>query len=191
MDKKINLELDTTKAYDAKKTFTICRGDTVYFTFTFTFIDGDAAAYMADVEYVYIYAKKIHRDGVRVEDSPLFLREIHTAGEKEVVTCLIEKEETAGEGGQYLLAVILQDSYGRTITAQTIPFTLFNQGYAGVQETPKDFRDDILDAADKVTATADALTKGVFIFDVGGGQKVKATVAIENNIPYWNMEVIS
>jgi hypothetical protein len=186
--RNIEKEININNVYDTNNAFVICRGDTVHFKFTFK--DGENTFAISNAKVARVFAKKIYRDGVHVNENPLFLKEVSIDSTIDYLYIEVDSTNTAGESGNYLLSVILLDDSGNTITAQSFPFELFNQGYAGVQNTPEDFRDEVIDAANSVVDLVDGFNKGDFVFNIGS-QKVRAKIGIdEYNNPYWDMEVV-
>ena len=140
--RSISKTLDISKPYNIDNAFTICRGDNVDFTFTFK--NNGNTFDISTATKARIFAKRIHKDGVHTEENPIFSKEL-TLSSPTNVSCSFTSLNTAYEEGQYLLSVILLDANESTLTTQTIPFELFNQGYAGIVQPAQDFRDEVLD----------------------------------------------
>lgn len=96
-----------------------------------------------------VYAKKIYADGVKKEEQPVFSGEFDN---KEVAS--FSSLQTAGDAGNYLMAVILLDASGNVITAQGVYLDLLENGYAGVYQPSPNFRDEVLDALAQAQAAA-------------------------------------
>ena len=60
----------------------------------------------------------------------------------------------ATQAGAYNLVVALKDASGNIVLSGVVPFNLYNVGYDGIVEPPEDFRDEVLEAADKAQAAA-------------------------------------
>lgn len=140
--------LDINKIYNTAESFTIARGDTVQFSFTFT--NGEASFPLNDMTKARLYAKRIKSNGVDASSTPLFAKEITYPSTVTSVDATFISSETAGAAGQYLLTIILFDANDNTITTSNIPFELFENGYNGIYQPAEDFRDECL------TAKADA-----------------------------------
>ena len=140
--RSISKTLDISKPYNIDNAFTICRGDNVDFTFSFTNNGNDFD--ISTATKARVFAKRIYNDGVHTDENPIFATEL-TLSNPTNVSCSFASSNTAYEQGQYLLSVILLDTNESTLTTQTIPFELFNQGYAGVVQPSQDYRDEVLD----------------------------------------------
>ena len=128
--------IDTTKVYNPALAFEICRGDTVNFSFTFN-------ADISSATLARIFAKPLKHNGVNHNDNPLFAAEI-TLDNPTGINHTIASAETASDAGEYLLSIVLLDASENTVTATTIPFALFEQGYSGIYTPSADFRDELL-----------------------------------------------
>ena len=150
----ITKELNIQTICNTANSFTICRGDSVDFLFTFK--NGAEDFDISTATTARIFAKKIKYDGVNILETPLFSKEVNLS-ENTNLEVSFTSEETAGEQGNYLLSVVLLDSDANTITAQTIPFTLFNQGYTGTHQVTESFRDEVLELATKLEGYVDTV----------------------------------
>lgn len=204
--REITRRIEIDDVCSTKNSFLIYRGDSVKFSFTF-FYKGRSYD-ITSATTARIFAKKIYSNGkVQLTDSPLFSVELElnspTSIEAEFTSL-----ETAGSPGTYLLSIILLDSNLNTFTTQTIPFELYDQGYAGVYQPSDDYRDELLKKIDDFLTVASelktslatmedtltdinnmktALNSGEFIFKLKDNT-VRAFVGVdENNNPYWDM----
>ena len=147
MDKEINITLDVQKPLNPQSAFRIFRGDNVKFNFTFK--NGDTALDTTSAVKSQVFAKKIYADGVHKTDLPIFSGEFTT-----VTTATFSSQQTAGDAGNYLMAVILLDASDELITVQAVHLNVVENGYAGVYQPSPDFRDDVLDALAQAQAEA-------------------------------------
>lgn len=137
----ITKELNIQTICNTANSFSICRGDSVDFIFTFK--NGAEAFDISTATKARVFAKKFTSDGVNTLDTPFFSKEI-SLDNVTTISASFASEETAGESGNYLLSVILLDVEENTLTTQAIPFQVVNQGYAGVHQVSEDFRDEVL-----------------------------------------------
>lgn len=147
MDKEINITLDVQKPLNPQSAFRIFRGDNVKFNFTFK--NGDTALDTTSAVKSQVFAKKIYADGVHKTDLPIFSGEFAT-----ITTATFTSLQTAGDAGNYLMAVILLDASDELITVQAVHLNVVENGYAGVYQPSPDFRDDVLDALAQAQAEA-------------------------------------
>lgn len=147
MDRTFNLTLDIQKPVDPQNSFRFFRGDNVVFNFVYK--NGDADFSTTDAAKLRVYAKKVYARGVSPDEQPLFAEETTT-----VSTVSFNSSSTAGDAGNYLMAVILLDANNNLITAQGIYFDLIENGYAGIYQPGEDFRDEVLDALAQAQAAA-------------------------------------
>lgn len=169
MQKSFSKTLDISKIYDISNALTIGRGDNVKLTFTFK--DGDDTFDISNATKARLYAKRINENGfVDPEDSPLFAKEI-TLSQPANVEFNVETSSTAGNAGEYLLTCLLLSADDSTITAQSMPLEVFENGYSGVYTPDQDFRDDCMEALTKAqaaaTAAAKALEDGTKLYNKG------------------------
>lgn len=130
MQKSFSKTLDISKIYDISNALTIGRGDNVKLTFTFK--DGDDTFDISNATKARLYAKRINEKGfVDPEDSPLFAKEI-TLSQPANVEFNVETSSTAGNAGEYLLTCLLLSADDSTITAQSMPLEVFENGYSGI-----------------------------------------------------------
>lgn len=147
MDRTFDLTLDIQKPVDPQNSFRFFRGDNVVFNFVYK--NGDEDFSTSDAAKLRVYAKKVYARGVSPDEQPLFAEETTT-----VSTVSFNSSSTAGDAGNYLMAVILLDANNNLITAQGIYFDLIENGYAGIYQPGVDFRDQILDALSQAQAAA-------------------------------------
>ena len=147
MDKEINITLDVQKPLNPQSAFRIFRGDNVKFNFTFK--NGDTDLDTTSAVKSQVFAKKIYADGVHKTDLPIFSGEFTT-----ITTATFSSQQTAGDAGNYLMAVILLDASDELITVQAVHLNVVENGYAGVYQPSPDFRDDVLDALAQAQAEA-------------------------------------
>ena len=147
MDKEINITLDVLKPLNPQNAFRIFRGDNVKFNFTFK--NGDTDLDTASAVKSQVFAKKIYADGVHKTDLPIFSGEFTT-----ITTATFSSLQTAGDAGNYLMAVILLDANDELITVQAVHLNVVENGYAGVYQPSPDFRDDVLNALAQAQAEA-------------------------------------
>lgn len=147
MDKEINITLDVQKPLNPQSAFRIFRGDNVKFNFTFK--NGDTALDTTSAVKSQVFAKKIYADGVHKTDLPIFSGEFTT-----ITTATFTSLQTAGDAGNYLMAVMLLDANDELITVQAVHLNVVENGYAGVYQPSPDFRDDVLDALAQAQAEA-------------------------------------
>lgn len=147
MDKEINITLDVQKPLNPQNAFRIFRGDNVKFNFTFK--NGDTDLDTTSAVKSQVFAKKIYADGVHKTDLPIFSGEFTT-----ITTATFSSQQTAGDAGNYLMAVILLDANDELITVQAVHLNVVENGYAGVYQPSPDFRDDVLDALAQAQAEA-------------------------------------
>lgn len=146
------MTLDIQKPVDPQNSFRFFRGDNVVFNFIYK--NGDEDFSTADAAKLRVYAKKVYARGVSPDEQPLFAEETTT-----VSTVSFNSSSTAGDAGNYLMAVILLDANNNLITAQGIYFDLIENGYAGIYQPGEDFRDEVLDALEQAqTAAQNAAT---------------------------------
>ena len=164
--------LDINKIYNTAELFTIARGDTVQFSFTFT--NGETEFPLNDMTKARLYAKRIKSNGVDAVSTPLFSKEITYPSAVTSVDATFTSSETAGAAGQYLLTIILFDADGNAITTSNIPFELFENGYAGIYQPAEDFRDECMDAlAQAQTAAANAEASATYAHEsLVAGEKI-------------------
>lgn len=103
MDRTFDLTLDIQKPVDPQNSFRFFRGDNVVFNFIYK--NGDEDFSTADASKLRVYAKKVYARGVSPDEQPLFAEETTT-----VSTVSFNSSSTAGDAGNYLMAVILLDS---------------------------------------------------------------------------------
>ena len=113
MDKEINITLDVQKPLNPQNAFRIFRGDNVKFNFIFK--NGDTALDTTSAVKSQVFAKKIYADGVHKTDLPIFSGEFTT-----ITTATFSSQQTAGDAGNYLMAVILLDANDELITVQAV-----------------------------------------------------------------------
>lgn len=147
MGKEINITLDVQKPLNPQNAFRIFRGDNVKFNFTFK--NGDTALDTTSAVKSQVFAKKIYADGVHKTDLPIFSGEFTT-----ITTAIFTSQQTAGDAGNYLMAVILLDANDELITVQAVHLNVVENGYTGVYQPSPDFRDDVLDALAQAQAEA-------------------------------------
>ena len=147
MDRTFDLTLDIQKPVDPQNSFRFFRGDNVVFNFVYK--NGDEDFSTADAAKLRVYAKKVYARGVSPDEQPLFAEETTT-----VSTVSFNSSSTAGDAGNYLMAVILLDTNNNLITAQGIYFDLIENGYAGIYQPGEEFRDEVLDALSQAQAAA-------------------------------------
>ena len=185
----ITKELNIQTICNTANTFSICRGDSVDFTFTFK--NGAEAFDISTATKARVFAKKIKYDGVNLLEAPLFSKEIELSNATQVEASFTP-EETAGEQGNYLLSVVLLDADANTITAQTIPFTLFNQGYTGTHQVTESFRDEVLELATKLEGYVDTVESALayaqapitnLTFTTSDGKAVKVVAIVKDGVP--------
>lgn len=168
--------LDINKIYNTAESFTIARGDTVQFSFTFT--NGEASFPLNDMTKARLYAKRIKSNGVDASSTPLFAKEITYPSTVTSVDATFISSETAGAAGQYLFTVILFDANDNTITTSNIPFELFENGYNGIYQPAEDFRDECLDAkADAETAATTATEQAGLALEYAQGAEQQKNLA--------------
>lgn len=141
MEKQFPLVLNITKPIDPSNRIRFFRGDSVQFIFSYTDGAGNEPSIISEAVKLRVYAKKIFANGVNKDEQPVFSGEFD---DKEVAS--FSSLQTAGDAGNYLMAVILLDADGNIITAQGIYLDLLENGYAGVYQPSPDFRDQVLDA---------------------------------------------
>lgn len=141
MEKQFPLVLNITKPIDPSNRIRFFRGDNVQFIFSYTDGAGNVPSIISEAVKLRVYAKKIFADGVNKDEQPVFSGEFD---DKEVAS--FSSLQTAGDAGNYLMAVILLDESGNIITAQGVYLDLLENGYAGVYQPSPDFRDQVLDA---------------------------------------------
>lgn len=150
MDKTFAFTLDDKIPVDPNNVLEFWRGDNVVFNFTFK--NGSDDLTIPPNTTLRIFAKKIGPNGlVNKDDAPLFAGDFTTP-----TTASFNSSQTAGDAGNYLLAVMLMASDSSIITAQGIYFNLLENGYAGIYQPSEDFRDEVLDALEKALAAAAA-----------------------------------
>ena len=150
MDKTFAFTLDDKIPVNPSNAFEFWRGDNVVFNFTFK--NGSDDLTIPPNTTLRIFAKKIGPNGlVNKDDAPLFAGDFTTP-----TTASFNSSQTAGDAGNYLLAVMLMASDSSIITAQGIYFNLLENGYAGIYQPSEDFRDEVLDALEKALAAAAA-----------------------------------
>lgn len=147
MDKEINITLDVQKPLNPQNAFRIFRGDNVKFNFIFK--NGDTDLDTTSAVKSQVFAKKIYADGVHKTDLPIFSGEFTT-----ITTATFTSQQTAGDAGNYLMAVILLDASDELITVQAVHLNVVENGYAGVYQPSPDFRNDVLDALAQSQAEA-------------------------------------
>ena len=148
MQKTFNITLDIAKPIDPANALNFFRGDSVAFNFTYQ-KNGEAFD-TASATKLRVYAKAIGANGiVTAEETPLFSAEVTT-----INTVSFASSSTAGDAGNYLMAVVLLDANNNVITAQAIFLNLIENGYAGIYQPGVDFRDQILDALSQAQAAA-------------------------------------
>ena len=141
MEKQFPLVLNIKKPIDPSNRIRFFRGDNVQFIFSYTDGAGNEPSIISEAVKLRVYAKKIFADGVNKDEQPVFSGEFD---DKEVAS--FSSLQTAGDAGNYLMAVILLDASGNIITAQGVYLDLLENGYAGVYQPSPDFRDQVLDA---------------------------------------------
>ena len=150
MDKTFTFTLDDALPVNPQNKFELWRGDNVVFNFAFK--SGGVDMTIPEGTKLRIFAKKVGANSlVDKTDTPLFAADFDTP-----TTATFNSSQTAGEAGNYLLAVMLMTADTSIITAQGIYFDLLENGYAGVYQPSPDFRDDVLDALNKALAAAAA-----------------------------------
>lgn len=149
MEKQFPLVLNITKPIDPQNHIRFFRGDNVQFIFSYTDGAGNPPSIISEAVKLRVYAKKIYADGVKKEEMPIFSGEFDN---KEVAS--FSSLQTAGDAGNYLMAVILLDASGNVITAQGVYLDLLENGYAGAYQPSPDFRDEVLDALAQAQAAA-------------------------------------
>ena len=148
MEKTFNIALDIAKPIDPANALNFFRGDSVVFNFTYQ-NDGEAFD-TSSATKLRVYAKEIGANGiVTAEETPLFAAEVTT-----INTVSFSSSNTAGDAGNYLMAVILLDANNNVITAQAIFLNLIENGYDGIYQPGEDFRDEVLDALSQAQAAA-------------------------------------
>ena len=148
MQKTFNITLDDTVSVNPKNSFEIWRGDQVVFNFTFL---SNGEALETTGATLQIYAKVVGANGiVNKSELPLFAGQFTSPN----TTATFDSDQTAGDAGNYLMAVQLVGSDGSLITAQGIYFELKENGYAGIYQPSEDFRDQVLDALSQAQAAA-------------------------------------
>ena len=140
-NKQFPLTLDITKPIDPNNRIRFFRGDSVQFVFTYSDGAGGIPDIVGEATKLRVYAKKIFADGVNKDEQPVFSGEFEGTDTAEFTSL-----QTAGDAGNYLMAVILLDASGEVITAQGVYLDLLENGYAGVYQPSPDFRDQVLDA---------------------------------------------
>lgn len=157
MQKSFSKTLDISKPYDVSNDITICRGDNVQLAFTFT--NGNDAFDISSATKARLYAKRINEKGfVNPDESPLFAKEITLSQPANTVSFNIPTTSTSGNAGEYLLVCILLSSDDSIITAQSMPLSVFENGYTGVYTPDEDFRDEVLDALSQAQQSATTAT---------------------------------
>lgn len=149
MKKQFPLVLNIKKPIDPQNRIRFFRGDNVQFVFSYTDGEGNVPSIISEAVKLRVYAKKIFADGVNKDEQPVFSGEFD---DKEVAS--FGSLQTAGDAGNYLMAVILLDASGNIITAQGVYLDLLENGYAGVYQPSPDFRDQVLDALAQAQAAA-------------------------------------
>lgn len=149
MEKQFPLVLNITKPIDPSNRIRFFRGDNVQFIFSYTDGAGNEPSIISEAVKLRVYAKKIFADGVNKDEQPVFSGEFD---DKEVAS--FSSLQTAGDAGNYLMAVILLDASGNIITAQGVYLDLLENGYAGIYQPSPDFRDQVLDALAKAQQAA-------------------------------------
>ena len=150
MKKTFDITLDIAKPIDPANALNFFRGDSVVFNFTYQ--NNGEAFDTASATKLRVYAKAIGANGiVTAEETPLFADEVTT-----INTVSFASSSTAGDAGNYLMAVILLDANNNVITAQAIFLNLIENGYAGIYQPGVDYRDQILDALSQAQAAAQA-----------------------------------
>ena len=148
MEKTFNITLDIAKPIDPANALNFFRGDSVVFNFTYQ-NDGEAFD-TSSATKLRVYAKAIGANGiVTAEETPLFAAEVAT-----INTVSFSSSSTAGNAGNYLMAVVLLDANNNVITAQAIFLNLIENGYDGIYQPGEDFRDEVLDALSQAQAAA-------------------------------------
>lgn len=145
MNKTFNIAIDVNKPVEPSNSFRIYRGDNV--TFNFTFNNGEEAFDTSSATTLRVFAKLVKANGVDKTETPLFAGDFTT-----ITTATFASANTAGDAGNYLLAVMLLDAQDNVITAQGIYFDLIENGYAGIYQPSEDFRDEVLDALSEAQA---------------------------------------
>lgn len=158
MEKQFPLVLNITKPIDPKNHIRFFRGDNVQFIFSYIDGEGNQPSIISEAVKLRVYAKKIYADGVKKEELPIFSGEFDN---KEVAS--FSSLQTAGDAGNYLMAVILLDASGNVITAQGVYLDLLENGYAGTYQPSPDFRDQVLDALAQAQAAAENAQASAFI----------------------------
>ena len=157
MQKSLSRILDISKPYDVSNAITICRADNVQLAFTFT--NGNDVFDISSATKARLYAKRINEKGfVNPDESPLFAKEITLSQNTDTVSFNIPTTSTSGKAGEYLLVCILLSSDDSIITAQSMPLTVFENGYTGVYAPDEDFRDEVLDALSQAQQAATTAT---------------------------------
>lgn len=149
MEKQFPLVLNIKKPIDPQNRIRFFRGDNVQFVFSYTDGEGNVPSIISEAVKLRVYAKKIYADGVNKEEQPVFSGEFDDKEEASFSSL-----QTAGDAGNYLMAVILLDASGNIITAQGVYLDLLENGYAGVYQPSPDFRDQVLDALAQAQAAA-------------------------------------
>lgn len=149
MKKQFPLVLNIKKPIDPQNRIRFFRGDNVQFVFSYTDGEGNVPSIISEAVKLRVYAKKIYADGVNKEEQPVFSGEFDDKEEASFSSL-----QTAGDAGNYLMAVILLDASGNIITAQGVYLDLLENGYAGVYQPSPDFRDQVLDALAQAQAAA-------------------------------------
>ena len=147
MNKTFKIAIDVNKPVEPSNSFRIYRGDNV--TFNFTFNNGEEAFDTSSATTLRVFAKQVKANGVDKTETPLFAGDFTT-----ISTASFASANTAGDAGNYLLAVMLLDAQDNVITAQGIYFDLIENGYAGIYQPSEDYRDEVLDALQQAQAAA-------------------------------------
>ena len=148
MEKTFNITLDIAKPIDPANALNFFRGDSVVFNFAYQ--NNGEAFDTSSATKLRVYAKAIGANGiVTSEETPLFAAEVAT-----INTVSFKSSSTAGNAGNYLMAIVLLDANDNVITAQAIFLNLIENGYAGIYQPGVDYRDQILDALSQAQAAA-------------------------------------
>lgn len=148
MEKTFDITLDIAKPIDPANALNFFRGDSVVFNFTYQ--NNGEPFDTSSATKLRVYAKAIGANGiVTAEETPLFAAEVTM-----INTVSFASSSTAGDAGNYLMAVILLDANNNVITAQAVFLNLIENGYAGIYQPGVDFRDQILDALSQAQAAA-------------------------------------
>ena len=148
MEKTFDITLNIAKPIDPANALNFFRGDSVVFNFTYQ--NNGEAFDTSSATKLRVFAKAIGANGiVTAEETPLFAAEVAT-----INTVSFSSSNTAGNAGNYLMAVVLLDANENVITAQAIFLNLIENGYDGIYQPGEDFRDEVLDALSQAQAAA-------------------------------------